>query len=150
MNTRSSHSPDTAAIPAADTPSIPVAQLFDQRDTLFLRSAPGYSSQMEAGFRRRRCGVFRAYLRGLRAEFRAARIELGALPVRSPRDYRQLAPQFARCRMRFAWAMIPANLCLWRYRWELGRSPLEPVVQRLEGVCGEMRRFVSELSEPRY
>jgi hypothetical protein len=46
--------------------------------------------------------------------------------------------------------MIPANLCLWRYRWALGRSRLEPVVQRLDGLCGEMRRFVSELSEPRH
>ena len=150
MKTRSSHGPARAAIPAADAPSIPEARLFDQRDILFLRSAPGYNPQMETGFRRRRCGVFRAYLRGLRAEFRVARIELGTLRVQSPKDYRQLASQVVRCRRRFAWAMIPANLCLWRYRWALGRSRLEPVVQRLDGLCGEMRRFVSELSEPRH
>jgi hypothetical protein len=122
-------------MPAADAASIPVIRLFDQRDILFLRSAPGYNPRMETGFRRRRCEIFRAYLRGLRAEFLAAR---------------QLAPGFLRCRMRFACALIPAYLCLFRYRWELGGSHLEPVVQRLEGVCGEMRRLISEISEPRH
>ena len=122
-------------MPAADAASIPVIRLFDQRDILFLRSAPGYNPHMETGFRRRRCEIFRAYLRGLRAEFPAAR---------------QPAKRFLRCRMRFALALIPAYLCLFRYRWELGGSHLEPVVQRLEGVCGEMRRLISEISEPRH
>jgi hypothetical protein len=60
MNIRSSPSPATAAMPAADVPSIPVTRLFDQRDILFLRSAPGYNRRMETGFRRRRCRIFRA------------------------------------------------------------------------------------------
>ena len=137
-------------MPAADAPSIPVIRLFDQRDILFLRSAPGYNPQMETGFRRRRCEIFRAYVRGLRAEFLAARIRLKTLRIQSPKDYRQLAPRFLRCRLRFALALIPAYLCLFRYRWELGGSHLEPVVQRLEGECGEMRRLISEISEPRH
>jgi hypothetical protein len=149
MNIRSSPSPATAAMPAADAPSIPVTRLFDQRDILFLRSAPGYHPRMETGFRRRRCRIFRAYLHGLRAEFLAACVELETLHVESPKDYRQLAPMVLRCRMRFAWALIPAYLCLLRYRWELGGPRLEPVVQRLDGVCGEMRRFIPEISEPR-
>ena len=150
MKTRSSPSPATAAMPAADAPSIPVIRLFDQRDILFLRSAPGYSPHMETGFRRRRCEIFRAYLRGLRAEFLKARIGLETLRAESPIDYRQLAPLFLRCRMRFAWALIPAYLCLFRYRWELGGSHLEPVVQRLDGVCTEMRRSISEISKTRH
>jgi hypothetical protein len=137
-------------MPAAEASSIPVIRLFDQRDILFLRSAPGYNRRMETGFRRRRCRIFRAYLRGLRTEFQAARIELEALRVRSPKDYRHLVPMFLRCRMRFAWAMIPAYVCLFRYRWELGGPRLEPVVQRLGGVCGEMRRFIPEVFEPRH
>jgi hypothetical protein len=137
-------------MPSADAPSIPVIRLFDQRDILFLRSAPGYNPHIETGFRRRRCEVFRAYLRGLRSEFLAARMELETLRLESPKDYRQLAPRFLRCRMRLAWALIPAYLCLFRYRLELGGSRLEPVVQRLDGVCGEMRRLISQVSEPRH
>jgi hypothetical protein len=137
-------------MPAADAPSIPVIRLFDQRDILFLRSAPGYHPRMETEFRRRRCRVFRAYLRGLRAEFLAARIELETLRVESPKEYRQLAPMVLRCRIRFAWALIPAYLCLVRYRWELGGSRLEPVVQRLEVVGGEMRRCIPEIPKPRH
>ena len=136
-------------MPSADAPSIPVIRLFDQRDIQFLRAAPGYNPHMEAGFRRSRCRIFRAYLRGLRAEFLAARIELETLRIQSPQGYRQLAPMVLRCRLRFAWAMIPAYLCLFRYRWELGGSRLEPVVQRLDGVCGEIRRCVPEISKPR-
>src|ERR1019366_1117624 len=62
-----------------------------------------YNPQMEAGFRRRRCGVFRAYLRGLRAEFRVARIELGTLRVQSPE--RLPATRVAGC-------ALPQALCL--------------------------------------
>ena len=136
-------------MPAADAHSIPVIRLFDQRDIQFLRSAPGYDRHMETGFRRRRCRIFRAYLRGLRTEFQAARIELEALRVRSPKDYWRLAPMVLRCSMRLAWAMIPAYLCLLRYRWALGGSGLEPVVQRFDGVCSEMRRGIPEISKPR-
>jgi hypothetical protein len=137
-------------MPAADAPSIPVSRLFDHRDILFLRSAPGYDRRMEAGFRRRRCRIFRAYLRGWRAEILAARIELEALRIESPKDYRQLAPMVRRCRMRFAWAMVPAYLCLFRYRWELGGSRLEPVVQRFDDLCGEMRCIIPKISSPRH
>ena len=137
-------------MPAADAPSIPVIRLFDQRDILFLRSAPGYHPRMETAFRRRRCRVFRAYLRGLRAEFLAARVELETLRVESPKDYRQLAPMVLRCRLRFAWALIPAYLCLFRYRWELGGPRLQPVVERLDRVRGEMRRCIPEIPKPRH
>jgi hypothetical protein len=135
-------------MPAADAPSIPVIRLFDQRDILFLRSAPGYNRRMETAFRRRRCRIFRAHLRGLRAEFLAARVALETLRVESAKDYRQLAPMVLICRVRFAWAMIPAYLCLLGYRWELGGPRLGPVAQRLDGLCGEMRRFIPEVSEP--
>lgn len=136
-------------MPAADAHSIPMIRLFDQRDIQFLRSAPGYTLHVETAFRRRRCRIFRAYLRSLRAEFRAARRELESPPIRPPKGYRQLALTVLRCRMRFAWAMIPAYLCLFRYRWELGGCGLGPVVQRFDGVCGEMRRWIPEISERR-
>jgi hypothetical protein len=150
MKPRSSSSPATAAMPAADAPSIPVIRLFDQRDILFLRSAPEYNRRMETGFRCRRCRIFRAYLRGVRAEFQSARSELETVRAESPKDYRQLAPMVLRCRVRFAWAMIPAYLSLFRYRWGLGGSRLGPVVQRLDEVRGEMLRFIPESTDLRH
>ena len=150
MKIHSSPSPATAAAPAEDAPSISVIRLFDQRDILFLRSAPEYNRRMETGFRRRRCRIFRAYLRGVRAEFQSARIELETVRAESPEDYRQLAPVLLRCRVRFAWTMIPAYLCLFRYRWGLGGSRLGPVVHRLDEACGEMRRLIPENTDPRH
>ena len=37
--------------------------------------------------------------------------------------------------------MIPAYLCLFRYRWHLGSASLERVVHRLETIRGEIRQL---------
>ena len=121
-------------------------RLFDQRDIEFLRSMPGYTARMETGFRRRRCRIFSGYLRSLRAEFLSARIEMDTLRIESPQDFQQLALIMLRCRMRFVWAMIPAWLCLFRYRWELGPANLAPVVHRFEAIRSEILRWIPEIS----
>jgi hypothetical protein len=144
--TRGFPSPARTAVRSAGTLSVPMIRLFDQRDIAFLRAMPGYSVRMETAFRRRRCRIFRAYLRGLEAEFLSARTDLETLQIEFPEDYRHLSATLLRCRMRFAWALIPAYLCLFRYRWKLGTAGLAPVVQRLEGIRGEVRRSIPALS----
>jgi len=121
-------------------------RLFDERDIEFLRAIPGYTPHMETQFRRRRCRIFRAYLRSLRAEFLAAQTELETLGIESPEDRQELSMIGLRCRMRLSWAMIPAYLCLFQYRWELGRSGLGPVVRRFEAIRGEIRRWIPGIS----
>jgi hypothetical protein len=121
-------------------------RLFDQQDIEFLRAMPGYSARMETEFRRRRCRIFRGYLRSLQTDFLAAQTELETLRIESPEDYQQLALIALRCRMRFAAALIPAYLCLFQYRWELGRSELGPVVQRFEGIRGDIRSLIPEIA----
>jgi hypothetical protein len=133
-------------MPAADPHSVPMIRLFDERDIEFLRTVPRYTAHMEAEFRRRRCRIFRGYLRSLRAEFLMAQTELETLQIESPEDHQQLALAVVRCRMRFALAMIPAYLCLCRYRWQLGPAGLEQVVRRLEGIRGEIRRWIPGIS----
>ena len=146
MNVRSISRSARTAVPAADTLSVPLTRLFDERDIEFLRTVPGYSIGMEIEFRRRRCRIFRGYLRSLRAEFLAARAGMETLRIESPQDYQQLALIMLRCRLRFAWAMIPASLCLFRYRWELGNPSLVPVVQRFEAILDEIQRSIPEVS----
>ncbi len=133
-------------MPAADTLSVPMIRLFDQRDIEFLRAVPGYAAHMETEFRRRRCRIFRAYLRSVKAEFLAAQMEMETLRSESPEDYRQLALIILRCRMRLAWEMIPAYLCLYLYRWKLGSVALGPVVQRFEGIRCQIRRCIPGIS----
>jgi hypothetical protein len=79
------------AMPSADTLSVPMSRLFDQRDVEFLRAMPGYSARMETQFRRRRCRIFRAYLRSLQAEFLTAQTELETLRFESPEVYQHLS-----------------------------------------------------------
>jgi hypothetical protein len=136
----------TVAMPPADPHSVPMIRLFDAGDIEFLRGVPGYTAAMETEFRRRRCRIFLGYLRSLKAEVLAAQTELETLRIESPEDYQQVAVMVMRCRMRFAWAMIPAYLRLFQYRWELGSTQLGPVVQRFEGIRGEMRHWIPEIS----
>jgi hypothetical protein len=117
-------------------------RLFDKRDIDFLRAVPGYTRRMETEFRRRRCRIFRGYLRTLHAEFLAAQTELETLRIESPEVHRQVALLVMRCRMRFVSAMLPAYLCLFQYRWELGTAELAPVVQRFESIRDELRHWI--------
>src|SRR3954469_23876091 len=117
-------------------------RLFDKRDIEFLRGVPGYTRPMEDQFRRRRCRIFRGYLRTLRAEFLAAQTELETLRIESPEVYQQVAFLVMRCRLRFAYAMVPAYFCLIQYRWELGAADLAAVVQRFESIRDQLRRWI--------
>jgi hypothetical protein len=121
-------------------------RLFDNRDIQFLRAVPGHTARRETAFRSRRCRIFRGYLRSLWAEFLLAQTELETVQIESPEFHRQLARTVARCRVHLALAMIPAYLCLFRYRWHLGPAGLERVVRRLEGIRGEIRAWIPGIS----
>jgi hypothetical protein len=133
-------------MPATEAHPLPMIRLFDERDIEFLRAMPGYTKRMETEFRRRRCRIFRGYLRSLRAEFLVAETELETLRIASPEDHRHTATMAMRCRARFSGAMIAAYLCLFRYRWHLGGAGLGPVVRRFEVIRGEIKRWIPEIS----
>ena len=147
MKTRSSFAAGRRCTAGTEAHSlIPVLRLFDQRDIEFLRTLPGYTRRMEAEFRRRRCRIFRGYLRSLRAEFLVARTEAETLRIEFPDEHEHAALMATGCRVRFAWAMTAAYFCLLRYRWDLGGSGLGPVVRRFEGIRGEIRRWAPGIS----
>ena len=125
---------------------IPMIRLFDQRDIEFLRTVPGYTRRMEKEFRRRRCRIFRGYLRSLRAEYLVAQTEAETLRIEFPEEREQTAQTATGCRVRFECAMTAAYFCLFRYRWDLGGSGLGSVVRRFEGIRGEIRRWAPGIS----
>src|SRR5580704_8545641 len=47
----------------------PMLRLLDGGDLEFLRSQPGFNSQMVSNLRRQRCQIFRGYLRCLSGDF---------------------------------------------------------------------------------
>jgi hypothetical protein len=139
-------SPGRPGMPATEAQSAPMIRLFDERDIEFLRAMPGYTSRMETEFRRRRCRIFRGYLRSLRVDFLVAQTELETLRIEFPEDRRQLAMMAMSCRVRFNGAMIAAYRSLFQYRWNLGGAGLGPVVRRFEEIRVEMRRWIPEIS----
>jgi hypothetical protein len=146
MKTRSLSGTGRLGMPTTEAHSVPMIRLFDERDIEFLRTMPGYTRQMETEFRRRRCRIFRGYLRSLRAEFLVAETELETLRIEFPEDHRQLALTGMNCRVRFACATIAAYVRLFQYRWDLGGAGLEPVVRRFEDIRGETRRWIPRIS----
>jgi hypothetical protein len=146
MKTRSLSSTGRPGMPATEAHSVPMIRLFDERDIEFLRAMPGYTRRMETEFRRRRCRIFRGYLRSLRVEFLVAQTELETLRIEFPEDRQQLAMMAMSGRMHFNSAMIAAYLCLFQYRWDLGGAGLGPVVRRFEEIRGEIRRWIPRTS----
>jgi hypothetical protein len=146
MKTRSLSGARRLGMPATEAHSVPMIRLFDERDIDFLRAMPGYSKRMEMEFRRRRCRIFRGYLRSLRAEFLVAETELETLRIEFPEDHRRLALRAMSCRLRFACATIAAYMRLFQYRWDLGGAGLGPVVRRFEDIRGETRRWIPRIS----
>lgn len=133
-------------MPPTEAHSVPMMRLFDERDIEFLRAVPGYTRRMETEFRRRRCRIFRGYLRSLRVEFLVAQTELETMGIEFPEDRQQLALMVMSCRTRFNCAMIAAYLSLFQYRWDLGGAGLGPVVRRFEEIRGEIRRWIPGIS----
>jgi hypothetical protein len=156
MKTRSFSGTLRPGVPATEAHSVPMIRLFDERDIEFLRAMPGYTRRMETEFRRRRCRIFRGYLRSLRAEFLVAETQLETLRIAYPEDRQQTAMMALSCRMRFNGAMIAAYLRLFQYRlfqyrlfeyrWGLGGADLGPVVRRFEDIRGEIRHWIPEIS----
>jgi hypothetical protein len=146
MEIRNTSRADRAAVRAADPHPVAMMRLFDERDIEFLRMLPGYTAQMEAAFRRRRCRIFRGYLRSMRADLLVAQTELETLRIESPADYEQLALLVMRCRMRFAWAILPAYFSSFQYRWHLGYPGLQRVVRGLEDIRSEIRNGIQRIS----
>ena len=129
-----------------DVQAVSMSRLFHHRDIQFLRALPGFTPKMEADFRQRRCRIFRSYLRALRAELLEINTEFDTLAVECPQLRQELALAMLRGRMRFALAMIEARVCLWRYRWAIAAVECGPVIQRLESIRSEMRRWIPEIS----
>ena len=146
MKTSSSFAAGRPCMPTETHSVVPMIRLFDERDIEFLRTLPGYTRRMETAFRRRRCRIFRGYLRSLRAEFLVAQTEAETLRIEFPEECEQPALTATGCRVRFACAMTAAYFCLFRYRWNLGGSGLGSVVRRFEGIRGEIRRWAPGIS----
>src|SRR5260370_41686143 len=101
MKARSFPTAGSPAMPATETHSVPMMRLFDERDIEFLRAVPGYTRHMETEVRRRRCRIFRGYLRSLRAELLVGQTELETLRIEFPKERLQLALMAISRRMRF-------------------------------------------------
>jgi hypothetical protein len=119
-----------------DPSSLAMSRLFEQLDIEFLRSVPGYTRRVETAFRRRRCRIFRGYLRNERAELEEILAEFDTpASTLSAMHYR----------LEFACALIPAYARLFRYRWVWGTVQLRDVLLRFDALLAEVRLCIPQV-----
>ncbi len=123
-----------------------MSRLLNSGDIDFLRRLPGFTPRMESGFRSRRCRIFRGYLRGLRAELMEINTEFDTLAIECPELKQELALALFHGRLRFASTMLAAHICLWRYRWGLGKPDCGHLIHRFDVIRDDMRRWIPEIS----
>jgi hypothetical protein len=123
----------------------PMLRLLDQADLDFLRTQPGFTTQLETAFRIQRCQLFHEYLRQLETDFKRICMALTVLIVHSRNDRPDLAFVLVRSRMAFAYGMFLAQIQLVFYRYRVGAVEFSGLVNLIDGML-ELGALVPALS----
>jgi len=116
----------------------PMLRLLDENDLKFLRSQPGFTSQMEAKLRTQRCQMFRDYLRGLETDFRRVCTAVKLLMLQSQLDRPDLASVLIQQQASFAFGMMVVNVRLLLYRWGFAGVDVSDLVKRFDAMRLEL------------
>ena len=95
----------------------PMLRLLDGGDLDFLRSQPGFTSQVAARVLKQRCQIFRGYLRCLSNDFDRICLAVKLLMLQARDDRPDLAIFLMRHQVAFAMGMATVYFRLFLYRW---------------------------------
>ncbi len=122
----------------------PMLRLLNNDDLEFLRSQPGYRSQMAARLRRQRCQIFRHYLKELNADFSCIAMALKMVMLQAEVDRPDLAFQLLRSQAMFAAYMVSVQFQLALYQAGVGRVRTAGLLGVFDGMRLELRSLVPE------
>lgn len=114
-----------------------LGRLFSKRDLEFLRQQPGYTSRLEADFRRKRAQVFRMYLHSMQRDFRAihsaARL-MAAQGTGGP----ELSGQLITLPLQFRRTLLLARWQVWFYArgWSAPSIAIRPAIDAMFQLRG--------------
>jgi hypothetical protein len=120
----------------------PMLRLLDGRDLEFLRSQPGFNSQMVSKLRVQRCQIFRGYLRCLNGDFQRVCSAIKILMLQSRKDRPDLAGLLVQQQMSFACGMAMVYFRLFLYRWGLCGVDVTGLVKNFDQMRLELRSLV--------
>lgn len=117
-----------------------MARLFSEADFEYLKKQAGYQPEIERRLRKKRCEVFRSYLKLLRRNYRQLEAVLLVLLASSPKDRPELAKGLVYRRLLFEWAVLSAQwrMFLFRYGFRQAGIELSPLVNALSDLRLEL------------
>jgi hypothetical protein len=121
---------------------LPMWRLLGQEDLRFLRTQPGFTSQMANTFRIQRCQVFREYLRQLDSDFKCICMALKVVIVQSKHDRPDLASVLVRNQMTFAYGIMMVQFQLMCYRYGIGTVNVTGLLKLFDRMRLELRTLV--------
>jgi hypothetical protein len=120
----------------------PMMRLLDPEDLEFLRSQPGFTTQMASKLRAQRCRIFRAYLLNLNQDFQRVILALKLILLHSSHDRPELARALVQQQAHFAFAMAAVHARLFLYRWDLCRVDGAALVRIFDSMRLELQALV--------
>jgi hypothetical protein len=120
----------------------PMARLLDSGDLEFLRSQPGFTPGILRQVRKKRCQIFRGYLRCLQNDFWKVCAAIHLVMVQSDQNWPGLAAALLGHRLMFAAGMAMAQCRLILYRWGVCGVDVAGLVKRFDRMRSELRTLV--------
>jgi hypothetical protein len=120
----------------------PMARLLDSGDLEFLRTQPGFTPAVLRGIRRRRCRLFRGYLRCLQHDFGSVCTAISLVMRQSEEDRIRMAAALLRHRLMFAAGVALVHCRLALHCWGLCKVSVAGLVKRFDRMRSELRTLV--------
>jgi hypothetical protein len=120
----------------------PMLRMLDGSDIAFLRSQPGFTSDMAKKLRNQRTQIFRGYLRSLETDFGRVCSAIKVIMMQSNHDRPDLAEALIRQQLTFACAMLSVRGHLVLYRLGLSGVEVSKLVRIFDGMRLELTTLV--------
>jgi hypothetical protein len=120
----------------------PMLRMLDGDDITFLRSQPGFTSDMAKKLRKQRTQIFRGYLRSLETDFGRVCAAIKLVMLQSQHDRPDLAEALIRQQVTFACGMLSVRFHLVLYSMGVTSVEVSQVVKIFDSMRLELRTMV--------
>jgi hypothetical protein len=124
----------------------PMARLLGNEDLLFLKSQPGYRSEMGVRWERQRRRIFRCYLTELKSDFRNLHAQARELVANADADSAGLVETLMKQQLAFVRLTTALECRLVLQRLGLGKADMTPLMELIDAMRADLARRTSPLT----
>ncbi len=123
----------------------PMGRLLGDEDLLFLKSQPGYRSEMGSRWERERRRIFRLYLTELKSDFRHLHRQARELVANADAGSAGLVETLMKQQIRFLWVTTALECRLALQRVGLGKADVTPLMELIDAMRADLAQRTSPL-----